>query len=122
MGGELGEKGYSYMYGWVPLLFTTLSICYTPIQNKKLKQICFLSETTEDWMKLPESDSEEGEGRSVLSRPGSVVIPSEVLLGEQNQKSPGGDVAGFVWYLSALRVRVRPSEETEPQNHSRWNP
>ena len=22
MGGELGENGYMYMYGWVPLLFT----------------------------------------------------------------------------------------------------
>jgi len=22
MGGDLGENGYMYMYGWVPLLFT----------------------------------------------------------------------------------------------------
>ena len=33
--GSLGENGYMYMYGWVPLLFTWLLISYTTIQNKQ---------------------------------------------------------------------------------------
>ena len=32
--GSLGENGYIYMYGWVPLLL----IGYSPKQNKKLKK------------------------------------------------------------------------------------
>ena len=46
--GGLEENGYMYIYGWLPLLWPdtimTLSISYTPLQNKKLKNIMIYKE------------------------------------------------------------------------------
>ena len=42
--GNLGENGYIYMYGQVPLLFTwnyhNIVNDYTPLQKKKKKRVC----------------------------------------------------------------------------------
>ena len=66
--GDLGENGYMYMYGWVPLQFTwnCHNVGYTPIQNEKFKRIkieeaCFLRVPRPDFF-LVEINSHTFEG------------------------------------------------------------
>ena len=76
--GNLGENGYKYIYGWVPLKnIKTWLISYTPLQNKKLKKYTLHSCVTRAsavvplWTNLPYC-KEEGGPITVRLWPGNV--------------------------------------------------